>query len=95
MINALFRGPLDWFAGLIELVLVIAAILLVGLVVGMTGFWILGRFVRKLAGPQDELDSDEDELDEDELDKDVFGQAVSIRRDDEDSPPSEARSHFD
>jgi hypothetical protein len=83
MIGALFRDALDWFVGLIEFVSVVAAILIVGLVFGMTGFWILGRSLRKLAGPPVESDPGEYELDEG-----MAGQVVSIRRD-EDSPPSE------
>ena len=63
-------------------VAVVTAILLVGLIVGMTGFWILGRSLRKLEGPSVELDAREYELDED-----VAGQVGSLRRD-EDSPPS-------
>jgi len=86
MIVEIFRGALDWFVGLIELVSVIAALLLVGLVVGMTGFWFLVRCLSKLAGPSAELDPDEYELGED-----VAGQVVAIPRD-EDSPPSEPRA---
>jgi hypothetical protein len=82
MIVAIFRGALHWFVGLIEVVAVVTAILLVGLIVGMTGFWILGRSLSKLEGPSVELDPREYELDED-----VAGQVGSLRRD-EDSPPS-------
>jgi hypothetical protein len=83
MIGGMFRDALSWFAGLIESVSVVVAILIVGLVFGMAGFWILGRSLRKLGGPPAELDSPEYELNED-----VAGQAVSTQRD-EDSPPSE------
>jgi hypothetical protein len=81
MIIAIFQGPINWFVALIELVSVIAAILLIGLIIGMTGFWMLGRFVRKLAGAPAELEP-EDELDEDGAEK-----IVSIQRDHDDSPP--------
>ena len=82
MIGSLFRDALSWFVGLTEFVSVVAAILAVGLVFGMTCFWILGRSLSKLAGPPVELP------DEYELDEDLAGQIISIPRD-EDSPPSE------
>jgi hypothetical protein len=81
MIVAIFRGALHWFVGLIEVVAVVTTILLVGLVVGLTGFWILGRSLSKLEGPSAELDPQEYEMDED-----VGGRAISFRRD---SPPSD------
>ena len=83
MIVAIFRGALHWVVGLIEVVAVVTAILLVGLVVGMTGFWILGRSLIKLEGPSVGLDPREYELDED-----VAAQVVALRRG-EDSPPSD------
>ena len=63
--DALAQGPLYWLTVLLEVASVIAAILLIGLVAGMTSFWILGRFARKLAGPSAELDA-ELETDSDE-----------------------------
>jgi len=35
---------------------------LLGLLVGMTGFWVLSRFLKKLGGPVTELDPYDDEL---------------------------------
>ena len=58
----------------------IAAILGIGLIIGVTVFWTLSRTAQKLGGPP-ELDSDEDELME-HLDQ----QIVLIRRDEE--PPT-------
>jgi hypothetical protein len=78
MIIAIFRGALHWFVSLIEVVAVVTAILLVGLVVGSTGFWILYRSLSKLEGPSAELDPQEYELEEN----------VALRRN-EDSPPSD------
>jgi hypothetical protein len=82
MIVGLFKEAVSWFVSLTEVGAVIAAILLIGLVVGMAGFWILGHFIGKLAGPPAELDPYEMDLEEMEGAK-----VVSIRPDD-DSPPS-------
>jgi hypothetical protein len=63
MIVGLFKEGVSWFVSLTEVGVVIALILLAGLAVGVTAFWILGRFLRKLAGPPTELDPYEDEPD--------------------------------
>jgi len=86
MIIGLFKEAASWLVSLTEVGAVIAAILLIGLVVGTTGFWMLGRFLSKLAGPPIELDPYEDEPEETEGAK-----VVSIRPE-EDSPPSELRA---
>ena len=57
MIIGIFRDAIGWFVNLTEVGVVIAVILLVAVVVGMTGFWILSRFMRKLAGPPTELET--------------------------------------
>lgn len=64
MIISLFQKAVSWLAGLAEAAVVIAVVLLIGLVVGMTGFWILSHFASKLAGPTAELDSYEDQPEE-------------------------------
>jgi hypothetical protein len=64
MIIGLFKEALGWFLSLTEVGVVIAVILAIAVVVGMTGFWILSRFMRKLAGPPSELDPDDDRPDE-------------------------------
>jgi hypothetical protein len=56
MIIGLLKEAVSWFVSLTEVGLVIAAMLLIGLIVGMTGFRMLGRCLRKLGGPPDELD---------------------------------------
>jgi hypothetical protein len=61
MIIGLFKEAVSWFVSLTEVGLVIAAMLLIGLGVGMTGFWMLGRFLSKLGGPPAELDPHEDD----------------------------------
>jgi hypothetical protein len=83
MIVDLLRGLVHWLLGLIESVTVVAAILLIGVVIGVAGFWFLSRSVRKLAGPVDPL--------ENEPDDDLGEEIVSIQRDD-DSPPSDFRA---
>ena len=83
MMAGMFRDALSWVAGLIEAVGVVAAILLVGLVVGMTGFWILVHSLSKLAGQPAESDPQEHEQD-----FDVEEQMAAAQRD-EDSPPFE------
>jgi len=83
---SLLKEALGWFVSLTAVGLVIAAILLIGLVVGMTGFWMLGHFLSKLAGPPAELDPYEDELGEFEAPR-----VVSICPD-EDSPPSKLKA---
>jgi len=64
MIIDLLKDLVSWFVSLGEVGAVIAAVLLIGLVVGMTGFWVLGYFLRKLAGPPSELESYQDEPEE-------------------------------
>jgi hypothetical protein len=78
MIWGLFKDAVSWFVSLTEAGVVIAVILLIGVVAGMTAFWILGRGVRKLAGPVTELDPYENEP----------GAHVVPIRPDEDPPPS-------
>jgi hypothetical protein len=82
MIIGLFRDAVGWLVGLTEATVVIAAILFIGLVVGTAGFWILGHFLRNLAGPPPELDPYEDEPEE------MAGAEVSSIYPDEDSPSS-------
>jgi hypothetical protein len=82
MIIGLFKEVVGWFVSLTEVGVVIAAVLLIGLVVGMTGFWILGHFLNKLGGPPAELDPYEVEPEE------IAGAKVVSIRPDEDSPPS-------
>jgi hypothetical protein len=82
MIISLFQGAVSWFVGLTEAAVVIAVMLLIGLVVGMTAFWLLGRGLSKLAGPPAELDPYEDEPEE------MAGAGVVSICPDEDSPPS-------
>ena len=77
MFISLFQGLLGWFVGLTEAAVVIAVVLLIGLVVGMTGFWMLSHFARKLAGPTAEIDPYEDDPEE------IEGAEVG-----ENSPPS-------
>ena len=64
MIIDLLKEVVRWFVNLGEVGAVIAVVLLIGLVVGMTVFWMLGYFLRKLAGPPSELESDQDEPEE-------------------------------
>ena len=64
MIIDLLKEVVSWFVSLGEVGAVIAAVLLIGLVVGMTGFWVLGYFIKKLAGPSSELESYQDEPEE-------------------------------
>ena len=80
MIMGLFKEAASWLLSLTEVGVVIAAILLLGLVVGMTGFWILGRCVSKLADHSAELDPYEPE--------EMAGAKVVSVRPDEDSSPS-------
>jgi hypothetical protein len=77
MIIGLFKEVVGWFVSLTEV-----GVLLIGLVVGMTGFWILGHFLNKLGGPPAELDPYEVEPEE------IAGAKVVSIRPDEDSPPS-------
>jgi len=81
MIIGLFKDAIGWFVNLAEVGIVIAAVLLIGLLVGRTGFWILSRFLRKLGGPPA---LDPYELEPEEL---AGVKVVSIRPD-EDAPPS-------
>ena len=60
----LFKDAVSWFLSLTEVVVIIAAILFIGLIVGTTGFWILSHGLSKLSGPPAQLDPDEDEHEE-------------------------------
>ena len=60
MFISLFQGTVSWLVGLIEAAVVITAMLFIGLVVGMTGFWMLSHFASKLA-PQDSDEGDPEE----------------------------------
>lgn len=82
MIMGIFKEAAGWLVSLTEVGAVIVPILLIALSVGMTGFWVLGHFVSKLAGPSAELDPHEDEPEE------MAGAKVVSIRSDEDSPPS-------
>ena len=82
MIFGLFRDAVGWFVGLTEATVAIAAILFIGLVVGTAGFWILGHFLRNIAGSAPEPDPYEDEPEE------MAGAEVSSIYPDKDSPSS-------
>jgi hypothetical protein len=58
MIIGLLKELVGWFVSLTEAAASIAAILLIGLVAGTTGFWILSHCLRKLSGPPAEEDED-------------------------------------
>jgi hypothetical protein len=60
MIIGLFKDAVSWLVSLAEVGAVIAGVLLIGLAVGMSGFWLLSRGLSKLGGPP-ELDPFEDE----------------------------------
>jgi hypothetical protein len=60
MFISLFQGAVSWFVGLTEAALAIAAMLFIGLVAGMTGFWMLSHFASKLA-PKDSYEDDPEE----------------------------------
>jgi len=83
MLVSLFKDAMSWFAGLWEATLAIAAVLVVGLAIGTTAFWLLSHLVKKLAGPTAELDSYETEGDKFE------GAEVASVCPDEDSPSSQ------
>jgi hypothetical protein len=82
MIMGLLKEALDWFVSLTEVGVVIAAMLLIGLAIGMTGFLILSRGLRKLSGPPVELDPYEVELE-----KMAGAKIVSISPEDDSPPP--------
>ena len=82
MIIALFKEATSWLVSLTEVGVVIAVMLLVGLTVGMTSFWMLGLCLSKLAGPPAELDPYEGEPEE------MAGAKVVSIRPDEHSPPA-------
>jgi hypothetical protein len=82
MIVGLFKEAVGWLVSLTEAGAVIAALLLAGLAVGATGFWLLGRCVSKLSPPA--------ELDPYEYDpEEMGGVKVVVIRPDDDSPRSE------
>jgi hypothetical protein len=83
VIIGFIKEVVSWFVSLTEVSVAIAAMLLIGLIVGMTGFWMLSHFLSKLGGPAAELDPYEDEPEETAGAKVV----VSICPD-EDSPSS-------
>lgn len=83
MIIGLLKDAFRWFVSLTEVGLVIAAVLLIGLAVGMAGFWLLSQGLSKLAGPP-ELDPYEDEPEET-----VDAKVVATRPND-DLPPSQS-----
>jgi hypothetical protein len=64
MIIGLLNEVVRWFVSLSEVGAVITAVLLIGLIVGMSGFWVLGYFLRKLAGSPTELEPYQDEPEE-------------------------------
>jgi hypothetical protein len=82
MIIGLFKEAIGWLVSVAEVGFVITAILLIGLALGMTGFWILSHFASKLGGPEAELDPYKDEPEET-----VGANVVSICPE-ADSPPS-------
>jgi hypothetical protein len=63
MIIGLFKDAVSWLVSLTEAGLAIVAVLLIGLAVGMSGFWLLSRGLSKLGGPP-EVDPFEDEPEE-------------------------------
>ena len=79
MFISLFQGAVSWFVGLTEAAVVIAVMLFIGLVVGMTGFWMLSHFASKL-DPKDSYEGDPEE-----------GEPISMTLDAEDpaSPPND------
>ena len=71
MIVGLFKELLGWFINLAEVTLAIAAVLLVGLAIGMAGFRILSRIMRVFSGPPPVLDEDDPEGDSEPRDSRV------------------------
>jgi hypothetical protein len=63
MIVGLFWELVGWLINLAEVILALAAVLLVGLGIGVAGFRILSRIMRVFSGPPPVLD---DPYDEDE-----------------------------
>ncbi len=57
MILGVLKDAVGWLVSVAEVAAVIAAVLLIGLIIGMTGFRILSYFVGKLGGSPPELDS--------------------------------------
>jgi hypothetical protein len=55
---------LQWFVSLVEVIAVMAAILVIGLMIAMAAFWVLSRSLGKLAGPPDESDPNEYGMDD-------------------------------
>jgi hypothetical protein len=70
MIVGLFRELLGWFINLAEVTLAIAAVLLVGLAIGMAGFRILSRIMSMFSGPPPALDPYDEEVTSADPDKD-------------------------
>jgi hypothetical protein len=50
MLSGLLKDALGWFVSVAEAGLAITLVLLIGLFLGMTGFWILGQLLGKLGG---------------------------------------------
>jgi hypothetical protein len=50
MFIGFIKDALGWFVSAAEAGLVITLVLLIGLFLGMTGFWIMGRLLGKLGG---------------------------------------------
>jgi len=80
IIIAMLSGALRWLADLTEVVAVAAAILLSGLIIGMSVFWGLSRLVAKLSGQTPEFDPYEQERDET-----LHADVISIRTDEDSS----------
>jgi hypothetical protein len=81
MIVGLFKEAVGWLVSLTEVGAVIAALLLMGLAIGATGFWVLSQCVSKLSPPA--------ELDPYEIDpEEIAGAKVVSIRPDEESPRS-------
>jgi len=81
MIIGLFKDAVSWVVSLAEAGAVIAAVLLIGLAVGMSGFWLLSRGLSKLGGPP-EQDPFEDEP------EGTADAKVAATGPDDNSPPS-------
>jgi len=60
MFIGLLKDALGSFVSVAEAGLAITLVLLIGLFLGMTGFWILGKLVGKLGGPPDADPFEED-----------------------------------
>ena len=56
--------PLQWFISLVEVITVMAAILVVGLIIAMAAFWVLSRCLGKVTDAPVEPDPEEYDMDD-------------------------------